>query len=205
MKRYTDLDQAELIKLSDDEIETYISLECALEGVPLVPHPGDAPERPKLSPSTFYQIEGCDLVFRTREDAEDAAGKAAEIERHYYGGYNDGGVVLSLKTKTLIVSSVQLLSESDRESLDEDLAVWGDKHKAWEKDYKEWSNYQTKRKSIKNDVNAAVSDAKRQDLQRKQIGENWKTYLSLAGGDETLAKTFFVKAYGEEALEEISQ
>jgi len=69
--RFSDLSVNEKLMLTDEEVERFIDLECAFEGVKLIPYP-EEPVKPEIEESEkYYQIGySSDFRFKKRDEAE---------------------------------------------------------------------------------------------------------------------------------------
>jgi len=90
--RFEDLSVKEKLALTDEEVEKFIDLECAFEGVKLIPCP-EEPIKPEIEESEkYYQIGySSDFRFKKRDEAEkvlELLRKCSLVGISYLGDYN---------------------------------------------------------------------------------------------------------------------
>lgn len=90
--RFSDLGIEEKLKLTDEGVEKFIDLECAFEGIKLIPCPEEPVEPEMEEKETYYQIGYIsDLQFKNMEDAVKVLEllKTCEmVGTSYLGNYN---------------------------------------------------------------------------------------------------------------------
>lgn len=208
MKKIDDYTQQEIIKLTQDEINTIIKIHLAEDGVKIV----EAPVKPVLKPVaeadiTIYQINNLELYFTDRALAETIADLFSKnikflhktnynysngSEHKYltkitsnYGWDTDGVSIKQQKvySKSLYQSIELILAENNIE-----LELYQSKNREYEK-YLDALKKQTK--YVLEKVRVAVSFEKEKDSKLKIFQD----YLKLADNNREIAWKFMKKAY----------
>ena len=207
-KDFGKLTQSELADLTDDEINHYIDIRCAEEGIPLMPEKPEGPREDVVIPDTHvFTIEG-KWAFTSREEAEavvsaiDAAkskvffrpadrwgeNNPGQITLEKGGSYDTYGDVADIKKRCAYSAEqyVQTKNAIERNSAAEKA------YKAAKKAYDE--AFERRRKYI-NEVWDAVNDAISEENQRNDYEAKLAEYVELADGDTDKAEVFLYKAY----------
>ena len=199
MRRYTDLTKKELAELSQEELDRFIELELAYAGVTPVMYP----VKPMIKEIALdmsevaYEVFG--VLFKNQEDALTVSKMEVFREDYdYYGaGYNykylklndNNGVKAEKYYKKEEVLAIKDVLKGNR-LLEEEYGKQKKMYDAFLKDT------EAIRDSVREAVTAAHTFFQRVAAMKLQ----YQRYLTLAEGDEKIARNFFDSAYG--ALEE---
>ena len=209
MKRYCEMDEAELVALTDEQINKLVDYECAMEGAPMLPpSPGPKPtnELPDKD-ATVYDVAGCLTLDK------DHAAKILEAMtggRLWSEGYEGRSYDVKFlqpisssdyhypKITTRTIYSIERWNEiKDRVS----------KHtatlQAWEAKDKEYTKAAKERCAIHDRVWNCVADAREHAEQREQLRREFARYLELAEGNRHIALNFLQKAKSLEEFPEL--
>ena len=207
-KDFGRLTQSELADLTDDEINHYIDIRCAEEGIPLMPEKPEGPREDVVVPDTHvFTIEG-KWAFTSREEAEAvvAAIDAAKSKVFFHpssrygendpgqitlengGSYDTYGKLADIKKRTAYSADqyVQTKNAIERNAAAEKA------YRAAKKAYDE--AFEQRRKYI-NEVWDVVNEAISEEGHRKDYESKLDEYVELADGDTDKAEAFLYKAY----------
>ena len=197
MKRMLDYTTAELMALSGEDQVTLVDLECAFEGVPLLPlHPGNPPEAPDVKPDKKVFRVNAELLYDNEEVAKlvtDFLASKTAVRSKYLKGY--GG--------PMCVEVVE-----DPPSITTD-AFWShehyDRHKAQveshnvakaehDRHQSAYDDIEGQRNRVESSLHSRICDALEEHRSHEQIKADYERYLGLAGGDRHVAFRFFMDA-----------
>lgn len=198
MKRIVDLEEKEIIELSNEKIEDYINYECALEGVPMLPpHPGPAPDKIKVEADTkVFEIAGY-LVLDT-----DHAGRILDalnsgvLYREEIANFD-----YSLKHLTLIyddyyapkITAKNILSPELWDSVQKSHAAISSQLKQWKIINDEYQSSLKEREAITTQVWDHIESVRAIVCEKENIKNLFSQYLKLAEGDKSIAMNFLEK------------
>lgn len=194
MKRYNELSDQELLDLTEDKIKYLIDLELAYNGIIPALEPTE-PINPfkDLEPTEkAYEVGG--VLYRSREDADIAAGlKAYLAEYDYFGaGYNYQWLE---KVRDLSVATKNFYTQETVKAAKAQLKKYKEDKEQYDKDLKEYERFIHSQSEIESAVRSAVYavGSKRYKIQQAVI--RFGEYLKLAEGNKSIAWNFFTKAY----------
>lgn len=194
MQNIYDMTTAEVASLSEEEIKSFIDIECASKGVMLLPPEPVKPTQPEIVQDvTMYEFMGA--YFKTAEAAADVMRELAKHEQHTYDykagvkifkigthyAANRVDVVQGMKEETYLKHKAAL-DEYDRAKISYDAAK-----KAYDKAV-------DARRGIVRDVNNHVDDCRDIIREEKLIRETMARYVELAKGDTKIAYGFLLAA-----------
>lgn len=209
MKKLELMDEAELLTLTDIEIEVVIDYKCALEGIDLLPdNPGDMPIKSITPPDLIgYQIGG---VVVTNADHAQRILEAIYSDTVYISDYqsNDyGNWYLKKLTRELYnapkIETAKYHSEEQFKLLKDDFKAYSKKKDKWEKLSIEYKSAVNARKSIVDGVMDTINEARNKSYNRGRLRDKFNQYLELAEGNKAIALTFLLNVISLEGYPEL--
>lgn len=206
-KRIAEYSDAELLTLTEEQINIIIDLECAYAGIQLLPDIPVAPEKPKNSNEdmTVYGLfDG--LNFMDYEDAKlvlDFIVKNVDQTRMGSVSYTSGPGYqrkFCQSTDEFVLDDIK----SQRVFSESRLKIYGAEIKKYEADK---ASYQIKkntydkikkqRDDIINGLWCKIGSAQDAEHELNRLKQNAKRYMKLSGGVQEIAINFMVDAYKE--------
>ncbi len=201
MKMLHDYTPAELLELDEKGIARLIDLECADDGVPLMPTLPKAPTKPEVGPTVeAFTVEGV-LRFETRKEANEVLRWLRQnklLETYYVRGEyrfsssNPEGVRPSTEDTVKVTSQMYWEPEIYDQSRHVLEAYHADK-KTWETAKRERDKIAKKREGASDSVRGAVDRAREDRDVVLSIKATFAEYCDLADGDEKIALGFLLK------------
>ena len=196
--RFSDLSIEEKLKLTDEEVDEFIDLECAFGGIKLIPCPGE-PVKPEMEEKeTYYQIGYIgDLKFKNIEDAEKVIKllKTCDMVKiSYLGDYN---YVSEVKNFSKQVNVYTVYSKEDIEKNKGELERYSKKKDSYDELKKEYDR-ELERKTLEEDkiwdeINHLRDIKKMQD----DIVVIYQKYCVMAKENSEVAMQFLQNAYSD--------
>ena len=194
LRRIEDLDEAELVALTDEDVERFVEIEAASEGIVPVPAPGPAPVAPKIDASVVAYKVG-DLTFMDQEEAGQVASMSSTRKTAYDytgAGYNYEWLE---PTDNVGVRTVRFYSEVDVRMMKRDLRLYEERKEAHAAEVKEYEKYTKSLEDVRAAVLAPVQEARMAAERLRRAREVYAGHLALAEGSRAIAANFFRKAY----------
>jgi len=199
MKRIHELNEEELLALTEEQTLRMVDYECALEGVPMLPpHPGPEPSKVTASPDvTLYTVAGQKTLDSDHaKRILDACNSAPLFETS--SARNDYQTVFltpltdrSYSAPKIETSQVHSPEQWDR--IKNDFTSFSERKDEWDVIDKAYKNALKERQSITDDVYSKISDARRNAYEREQFRTDFARYLELAEGNRSIALKFLEK------------
>lgn len=201
MKTFDELTDAEVLALTDAEIERYIDLECARAGVPLLPpEPGPEPEKPQADKDvTLYEVGG--HSFREQEQAlrvAAAINSEHPVETKYASGPGYQRIVGGPADEATVTTS-SYFSRERWDAVGAELIAYEEAKQQWERERDEYRKAVSRRNSTVEWVVDRISTVREGERQRERYANLYLRYLGLADGDEVVARKFLLDAEPEAA------
>lgn len=197
MKRYYELSNDELAKLTDVQISKLIDYECALEGIPLLPERPIKPEVTTFEPDIeAYIVKG--MYFLKHEEAMKVLSVILESEKYSYNWSGNHKRLIKLpdyeqaKLATEKFFSIEMFA-----SIQEEKANCDRKLKQYEDDKKEYDEVYKLRTDIIKNVMNAVEDAQYAARKKVKYEAEYMKYLILAENDKNIALNFLKNAHSD--------
>jgi len=198
MKTYKDYTDDELMALDDDQLDMLIDLQCAINGVPLLPIEPE-PVNIDLPPTDAQVYEVAGFYFKERESADrimEAINKEVRVDvtydwqlsdrTEYIQGYASTGANITAKD----VYSNDLYDETKAKRAK--LKAMKD---LYDKQRGDFDSIKSQREESASEVFRSVYKA-REERENKIIAhQRYDRYVKLANGDANLANKFFADAY----------
>jgi hypothetical protein len=198
VKRYTELTEDELAALTNEQVESYVDLECAMEKIPFLPVLPEAPVKPNMNPGIpMYKVFS--VVLKTQEDANrifDVVNSCSVYKIEGYG--NQPKVATQIAVGDYDYPKIEIVHITDPNSINEFNKVMSsyniDKD-AYEKMYEEYSEIKKERNKVSDKVSDAVTSARASVKKKSTYRETYNKYLGLASGIPDIAIQFMLDAY----------
>lgn len=195
MKTFDELTDEEVLALTDEQVERYIDLACAEEGVPLfvaAPEP-PAPSAAAVGDVTLYKV--ADVLFVNRDDAETVAGlisSAPRMDSHFVGTDYSMRVVRPFDREEE-VGTVKFFSDARwaavRDQVQKDKAA----KEEFDKQSKAHQAAVRARREAAEPIRERIERVWEEHRERERIGRVFDQYLKLADGDRAVALRFLQK------------
>lgn len=196
MNRIHDLSQQQLLDLTDEDINRYVDLECAVEGVALLPDLPDAPAAPEAQPDLpVYRVSG--FMFMDRDKAEEVAeylNRQPRMTTTYIKGPHDwrGPETVEPETSPIEVSTSRYWSRSYYQQHAAALDGYRTAKEAWDKKKSEHDCIVEGRKAHEDAVHEIVGRAWDKHHMERNIHATFERYKKLADGDHNTALRFLL-------------
>ena len=201
MKRYSDLTNEELVKLTDEKVRRLIELEVAHEGIIPVDEPEllDVPEV-AIEPTTVaFEVYG--LYFQDRKDAE-ALARLPVVRSECNYRINSKMSYLTVD-KDNAIQEKKFYRKTDVKNHEDILKEIKKSKEINERRLSSYNSYTSSISGIKSKVWDAVRNAEDWKKSIETAKGVYAKHLDLANGDEAIAKNFFRNAYSDEEVLEL--
>ena len=203
VKRIDEMSKKKILELTNEDIATLIDLECAYEGIPLLP---DCPSKPEVinheKDLAAYEIAG--YYFLTSEEASRVLEVLQSADTYIKEGWNDDAQLKKIKDgdyycpkiETRKFYSQQKLGDIKNE-LEEDKQLIV----AYENKKKNYDAIFEKRKKVADRVCSIINEIKEDQEKQQLYSDEFNRYLKLANNNQEVAMNFLLKAYREIELD----
>lgn len=205
MKRFAELTDAEVIEITNNQerVEQLIDLECAWQGIPLLPpHPGKEPELEELANDFPYYKVG-NLCFADRKEAEEIFA-AVQNMRLVDSDYSTH-VVTDLKPDDYNYPELEAragVSKENYNAYHERTQLDRERKTAWQEQMNTYNKIDKQRSAIVQtfwDRFHAIQSVREQIT---NINADLERYLTLAEGNQNVAINFMLNARKDGSLQE---
>jgi len=198
MKRIYDMDESEVLALTDEMINRLIDYECANEGVPLLPpHPGAKPKAIDIKPDTTIYKVG-EWNFINVEDANRVFEVLATSTLCDVDGYSKDARIGSIITTNHYsypqVKTIKVMSSSLYIKEQSQIATVAVAEEEWGKANKIYNQAYAAREGIVGNAWEVVRMAREHEAACNKFRADFARYLELADGDRVIAMNFLTKA-----------
>jgi hypothetical protein len=200
MKRIHEMNDAEILTLTDDQITKLIDYECALEGVPfLPPNPGPKPEKPAMEKGkTCYSIGGVYVLdMKHAVKILEAITSDTVFKTDYTGSDYNNQYLKRLSTDDYGYPSITTHEYPLPEQWDkvkDAMAAYKHTLKAWEELNTAYTSAVTGRQDIVDAAYETVSAARNRRYEMDSLRSEFERYMELAEQNPTVAMNFLVKS-----------
>lgn len=199
MKKFEELTEEELTFLTEEQIEYYVDLACANQGIPfLPPHPGPKPEKKGLLQTSVIAYEIGGIITKSLEHAQEIMRVMFEDKLYhsdYKGGLYDYKYLREADEYHQPKVEVRhFYKKEEVDSLFEKLKNFETQVESWEKALKEYNSIENQRADIYSDIIDAVYAAKENVKRKEGYRKEFEKYLQLAEGRAKVAYNFFLNA-----------
>lgn len=210
MKRVYDLTEEEILSLTEEQISHYVDVECALEGIKLIPqHPGPEPvnEVPEKD-HVAYEVVG--LKFLNSEDANKVLQLISPMkiyESTYHRNY-DLRYLKRIEPDDYNFPKVQMkkyYKEETATSISGLYEVYKKKKETWDKLKKEYDEATNGVEGIRKEIRNHIYDVTAHARQRSDLMNEFNRYLSLSEDNPRIALNFLEKVRVLEEFPEVKE
>jgi hypothetical protein len=201
MKRIYDITDAEVLALTDEQINRFVDIECANEGVPLLPDYPVAPEYDDepAPDATVYGVSGVSGYFANQEQALSVIAALAGCEIVSVG-YGSPKVIKSRESweeKPSTLTEVAAWSESGYDAQRE--VIENNKRKKAEYDslLSDYRSALDKRNKTSSAVYSHIEEIRATESRRQVLAREFDRYKELADGDADIAVKFLLAAHDD--------
>jgi hypothetical protein len=196
MKRISEMVKAEVLALSNEQIEQLIDYECAIEGVPLLPPIPVIPEKPDIKPDvTVFEIGG--FFVLTNEEATRIleAVDGCEIYESVYVSSLSYEKMIKPVSSPAGITTKKFYSPEYWDKIKNIQTVYTEAKKIYDSKSEEYSSASQLRSNISAEVWGIVHAFQEEENQIKRYTAEFNRYLELAEGNRSIAMNFLTKAY----------
>jgi hypothetical protein len=195
VQRFEDLKEPDLLALTNDQIVRWIDIECACNGVPLLPPKPVEPTKVAFTPN-IQAFEVADLIFDSSADALRLVALLREL-KVYRSEYVSGPHyerVLKLGREFSIESKRYFTPEA-WDAVKDEAAAYTRDFNIYTAAKKEYDAIVQVRARIVNGINEAIENAHQRENIRQRVRADFDRYLDLADGNRKIALAFLRAAW----------
>lgn len=200
MTRISEMNDEQLLALTDDEISKLIDYECALQGVPfLPPHPGTMPVKPDTGKKiTCYSINNVIVMDMKQAVKILEAINACELFTTTYQGSDYNNQYLERLTCESYsypkIETKEYIGAEQWDKVKADMTIYTKNKKQWDEINKAYTDALKERANITEEAYGYISDARNKRDAQDSLRSEFSRYLELAEDNPTVAMNFLVKA-----------
>jgi hypothetical protein len=195
MKRLSEYTKKELISLTPEQRHDLIDLECANEGVRLLPEKPIKPEKTGLEKDiTYFELAGT-VKFANRKEIitiVDTINKCELLESEYLMRYDYDHRYLKKSDKYVSFEQCQGYSEETLLKIKDRKKQYDKDIEDYEKSKNEYSEILKKQIKISAKVDEKIREAGREHELIKALRREYNRYLQLSEGDRKIAFNFLL-------------
>jgi hypothetical protein len=203
MKRFDQLTREEKKVLTEEQVNYYARLECADRGIIIPQKPINEVKIVKEQSQKFYSVDYESFVFSSEQDAQDYidARKKGLRVCSIGNSYLASTQYTKKDNYTGRIETKLLYSEDEAKELKDLLSYNSETGKEWEEYNKSLKEYN----DIVNWIWEEINDINHYDLRVEYYDKIYNSYLELAENNNSVAHTFFTKAYQDISLNDIDR
>lgn len=194
MKRFIDLTDKEVYALTPEEVGYWIDLECAFEGIPLLPKEPVEPPAEKFHPDmTVYVVGG--VNFANFEDASKFCkwvNNSARFDLEYTHGPRYEKI--AKEPRPIEVSSLNVFSVGGWNVVKDEAKKYSKLHNEYSEAKREYDAIAKKRNVVVDRVNRVIDEVNTAERNRRRVQEKFNRYLELANNEREIALKFLIDA-----------
>jgi hypothetical protein len=205
MRRIHDLNDDEVLALTDTQVDRFVDIECAVAGVPLLPdYPGLKPvlESPPTD-QVLYSVVGVSDYFEDKATADALAAAlvgARRLDTTMKGGIRVASAVPSYRAEDLgAIRTIEVVSMAAYDMHREAIESNAQTTRTWEAAKREYDAALSDRNQAAEDVYARVAEARDTLAMVQRLERALAEYTALAEGNGEMALRFLHNAYPEAA------
>jgi hypothetical protein len=198
MKMINDLTHEELIRLTEQDLQHYIDLEIANDGIKFIQRPElrTPTEVPLLADDLYYEVAG--VFYKTQEDAQIASGLQTY---HTSYDYNIGYNYKSVESNEVNVITPYRFFKKEALAKVKKTLIDNEEIKVTNKELEEaYKKFEGKIEGCKDKVYSLYSAACTKEREINNAIAAFNRYLELAENNVDIALNFFNKAYIDENI-----
>jgi hypothetical protein len=198
MKNFFDLTDEEILNLTKDEIQNYIDLECAKNGIKLTPQP-KKPEKNIPAPDVnVYTIGGFKTLNYDKALAVFNLVSDMDLVDVDYGRDFNYKFVTEPKSYTKPeITTDKYYSEESYKQIEDDIKKYEDAVKQYEMLMEDFEANQERRNEVADSILEVVYAAREKEFERQFLENQFNRYLELAENDRGTALRFLFDAHPE--------
>jgi hypothetical protein len=204
MKTFYDLTNEEKVLLTEEQVQYYAKLDCANRGI-VIPQKPINKLKEVIPPTQKYYMVGYEsFIYETEKEAQDyidAKAKSFQIRGIGNNYDNKNQYVDGRSAEYKDIKSVILYTKEEANDLKSILEYNSTTQKEWDEYSKSLKEYD----SIVYDMWDEISAIKFEDSRKDFYNKVYADYLELANNDDSIAFTFFEKAYKNISLSEVDR
>lgn len=205
MKQITELNEKEILALTDDQLENMVQYKMAEEGIKILEYP----TKPEFAPipkkdDSAFKIGGVTYPIRNKKAAEEIGAVMAKYVEYFVNeSYNQKDYSIKyLKpvddymTERLgkVEEEAYFKAETERK-IAEDKATNKDVEQAYQVELNEYNDAYERRKEIEAFVYGIYNEIRNKYFDMDRLKAKYEQYLVLADGNEDTAMKFLKNAY----------
>ena len=211
MNEFSDLTDEQVFKLTTEQVDFYVNLECAKEGVLLLPD--ERPIEPRLEKPPFDAVafQVGDFYVSTADEATkilDALKSVRIIRLDYESatGY-DSKVVKRLDSFTPEIKQIACYSQETFAEIKKQLTEYILAKNTYDRSVREYNDIVTKRDKVAEWIWNRAEEVREKHTSQEKLLNEYKRYLVLSNNDSEIALNFLQNAYKLEdnQLEELTK
>lgn len=200
--KISEMNDEQILKLSEDEIETLVKLECAEQGVRLEPAPPELENRDMTKDVLAFGIkELSDKIFFTSKEAADKVlavlrevRMETKLKRYDWRTGYDVEWLENFDTELEVTQ--QFFYKKDLvDSREAALVKRKNQEDSYTQEKREYEASREKRRTIADNIWSWYYAAKKRADDFSKYSKIFQDYFTLADGDRKKARAFFDKAY----------
>lgn len=195
MKRYEDLSRDELAALTQEELQWYIDIEIAYEGITPVPQPVPVPDFDPGIKQTVNAFEVCGLIVMNIKDAQTIAAIDVYNSDYDYYGAGSNYKYLTEKYGNHEIRNVVFYKKDEVDRIKHQLKDRKEELERYSSDKREWDKYQDETRKCHERVMNAHYEALEYQRKLAYGKQQYERFLGLAEGDTGIANRFFYDAF----------
>ncbi len=200
------LSDAEVLALTDEQVEKIIKLKMAEEGVKILQKP-DEPEYHKIPEGNevLFKVTGIEAYFSDRNIAQEALDFLQNNRKYlrktnYSHNYNhkfqqEFNLDYYGKPEPLGIAEERVYSKDLLATIKQDVSANNDIEKSYQKSKEEYEGVNNQAENIKNEVWEKVYEVRRKKADKEAAYARFLEYLALAENNKEQALAFYKKAY----------
>jgi hypothetical protein len=197
MKDFDDLTPTELETVPDEQVERFIDIACAQQGVPLLPDYPQEPVKPDVKPIIdVFDVAG--ILVTSLEDAQAICDTLKEVARVGYTYVSGPGYEKRTTTPDqLNITQQHMYSGEYWDQVRVKMEAYAAAEQQYRHDKTEYEKAGTERDRVAESITMAVGTARARADRRAFLQRSYDRYLDLADGDLKVAARFLADANPE--------
>lgn len=200
-KRFSELRASDIEKLTREQVEGFVKIEFAYNGVKFLPRP-TPPQKPAPMPDDFYfELSGTKLLSRNSEALQkilDTINSVREelVDHGYDWQAPISTYVAGPHTDQHAILKQQAYSKNQLDGFRAAFSEHKELEEAHRKEVKEYESNEKMAKEYADEIWDSWHRAREVAETRVRSKAKFAEYLGIASGDQKLARIFYEKAYG---------
>lgn len=193
------LTEHEKTELTDEQVQFYIDLECATQGIQLLPDEPIAPNKPKIPFDLNYVTVGdISITSKAGKDIFDLIRNSTVYKKDY--GSDEVKEIDSKDYNYPKLTEEQGISSKTYQKHKEELQEYNRLLNIYNTKYLEYTTIYEQRKTAQDFIYNELQNARDFINTKVYLNNRWERYLELADGDSDIAKKFMLHAYPDTDL-----